>query len=58
MLDPGLDSRATQIGHTVANSLPSLRRFFEAVLPKHEVAEMEPTNCCMFWHNTASIVKI
>ena len=30
----GFDSRVAQIGHSVANSLPPLRCFVEAVLPR------------------------
>ena len=36
----GLD----QIGHGFANSSPPLRRSFEAVLPRRNLAEMDPTN--------------
>ena len=38
----GFDSRAGQIGHSVANILPSLLRFFGAVLSRRSIAEMDP----------------
>ena len=34
------DSRAEQIGHSVANSSPPLRHFFETVLSRRSSAEM------------------
>ena len=38
----GFDSRAGQIGHSVAYGSPSLRRFFGDVLSWHE---MSPATC-------------
>ena len=32
--------RAGQIGHSVANGSPPLRRFFEVVLPRRHAAEL------------------
>ena len=32
--DMGFDSRASQVGHNVANDSPPLRRFFGAVLSR------------------------
>ena len=36
----GFDSRAGQIGHSVANGSPPLRRFFGAVLPRRYAEEI------------------
>ena len=41
-IHPRFDSRAGQIGHSVANGSPPLRRFFGAVLFRRQAAEMEP----------------
>ena len=38
----GFDSRAGQIRHNAANGSPPLQRFFGAVLPRRETAEMDP----------------
>ena len=52
--DLGFDSRAGQFGHSVANA----EKFFGAVLPKREAADMGTatryTLCC----NAATITKI
>ena len=53
MRDPGFESRAGQMGRSVANSSPPMRRFFGAVLPGRLAAGMDPAAHC-----TASIMKI
>ena len=40
----GLDYRVDQIVHSVANGLPLLQRYFEAVLPRRKAAKMCPGN--------------
>ena len=45
----GFDSRAGQIGHSVAYGSPPLRRFFRAVLSRRYAAEMNPATCYNAW---------
>ena len=56
----GFDSRAGQFGHSVANGLLPLRRFFETVLPRRSAAEMHPAsrNTPRCTGTTTSIMKI
>ena len=54
----GFDSQVGQIGHSVANGSPPLQRFFEAVLPRRQVAEKGPATRYTLRRNTASIMKI
>ena len=55
----GFDSQAGQIGHSVANILPSLLRFFGAVLSRSSIAEMDPVTryTCQRDTCTASIMN-
>ena len=53
----GFYSRAGQIGHSVANGSPPLRRFFGAALPSSGAA-MNSATCYTLWRNNASITKI
>ena len=48
--------RAGQIERRVGNDMPSLRRFFEAVLPGFKAAEMDPATRNTLRRNTASIM--
>ena len=41
-----------------ANCSPPLRRFFGVVLPRREVAEMNPATRYTLWRNSASMMKI
>ena len=50
---PGRSNR-----HSVANDSPPLRRFFGAVLPRRQAAEMGPATRYTLRRNTASIMKI
>ena len=52
------DSRAGQIGHSVANCSPSLRRFFEAKLPRRDAAEIGSATLYLLRRDTAGIMKI
>ena len=52
------DSRTGQIGLSVVNGSLPLRRFFEAVLPRCQVAEIGPATRYTLRRNTASIMKI
>ena len=44
--------------HSVANDSPPLQRFFGAVMPRREAAEMSSATRYTLRHNTASIMKI
>ena len=53
-----LKSRARQIRHSVANSLPPLGIFSKgAVLSGRNDAEIAPATRYTLWRNTASIIK-
>ena len=54
----GFDSRAIQIGHSVANGSPLMRRLFGAVLPRRLAAEIGLVTRYTLRRNTASIIKI
>ena len=54
----GFDFRVGQVGHSVANNLPPLRRFFRAVLPRRLAAEMGHGTRCTLGRDSASIMKI
>ena len=56
--DHGFDSRVGQIGHSVANDSPLLRRFFGAAFPRRQAAEMSPVKSYTLRRNIASIMKI
>ena len=52
------DSRAVQIGYSVANGSPPLRCFFGAVLRRRYTAEMGPAIGFALRCNHASVIKI
>ena len=54
----GFDSRAGQIGPSLANGSLPLRRFFGAALPRRQVAEMDTKTSRMLRRNIARMTRI